>query len=31
MNLESSRPTGRPRNRCEDEVREDGRTVDGEE
>jgi hypothetical protein len=30
MNLESTRPTGRPRNRWQDEVREDGRIV-GEE
>jgi hypothetical protein len=31
MNLESTRLTGRPRNRCEDEVREDGRIVGVEE
>jgi hypothetical protein len=31
MNLESTRPKGRPRNRWQDEVREDGRMVDGEE
>jgi hypothetical protein len=31
MNLESTRPRGRPRNRWEDEVREDGRIVGGEE
>jgi hypothetical protein len=30
MNLES-RPSGRPRNRWQDEVREDGRIVGGEE
>jgi hypothetical protein len=30
MNLES-RPRGRPRNRWQDEVREDGRIVGGEE
>jgi hypothetical protein len=30
MNLESTRPRGRPRNRWQDEVREDGRIV-GEE
>jgi hypothetical protein len=30
MNLES-RPTGRPKNRWLDEVREDGRIVGGEE
>jgi hypothetical protein len=30
MNLESTRPRGRPRNRCQDEVREDGRIVGGE-
>jgi hypothetical protein len=29
MNLESSRPRGRPRNRWQDEVREDGRIVGG--
>jgi hypothetical protein len=31
MNLESKRPRGRPRNRWQDKVREDGRTVGGEE
>jgi hypothetical protein len=31
MNLESTRPRGKPRNRWQDEVREDGRIVDGEE
>jgi hypothetical protein len=31
MNLESTRPRGRSRNRWQDVVREDGRTVDGEE
>jgi hypothetical protein len=31
MNLESTRPRGRPRNRWQDEVREDGRIVSGEE
>jgi hypothetical protein len=31
MNLETTRPTGRPRNRWQDEVREDGRIVGGEE
>jgi hypothetical protein len=30
MNLESTGPRGRPRNRRQDEVREDGRIVDGE-
>jgi hypothetical protein len=30
MNLESTRPRGRPRNRGQDEVREDGRIVGGE-
>jgi hypothetical protein len=31
MNLESTRPRGRQRNRWQDEVREDGRIVGGEE
>jgi hypothetical protein len=31
MNLESTRPIGRPRNRWQEEVREDGRIVGGEE
>jgi hypothetical protein len=31
MNLETARLRGRPRNRWQDEVREDGRIVDGEE
>jgi hypothetical protein len=31
MNLETTRPRGRPRNRGQDEVREDGRIVGGEE
>jgi hypothetical protein len=31
MNLETTRPRGRPRNRWQDEVREDGRTDGGEE
>jgi hypothetical protein len=31
MNLETRRPRGRPRNRWQDEVREDGRIVGGEE
>jgi hypothetical protein len=31
MNLESIRPRGRPRNRWQDEVREDGRIVSGKE
>jgi hypothetical protein len=31
MNLETARLRGRPRNRWQDEVREDGRTVGGEE
>jgi hypothetical protein len=31
MNLESTRPRGRPRNGWQEEVREDGRIVDGEE
>jgi hypothetical protein len=30
MNLESTRPKGRPRNRGQDELREDGRIVGGE-
>jgi hypothetical protein len=30
MNLESTRPRGRPRNRWQDEVMEDGRIVGGE-
>jgi hypothetical protein len=30
MNLESTRPRGRPRNRRQDEVREEGRIVFGE-
>jgi hypothetical protein len=30
MNLETTRPSGRPRNRWQDEVREDGRMVGGE-
>jgi hypothetical protein len=30
MNLESTRPRGRPRNRWQDEVRENGRIVGGE-
>jgi hypothetical protein len=30
MNLEITKLTGRPRNRWQDEVREDGRIVDGE-
>jgi hypothetical protein len=29
MNLETTRLRGRPRNRWQDEVREDGRTVSG--
>jgi hypothetical protein len=31
MNLELTRPVGRPRNRWQDEVREDKRIVRGEE
>jgi hypothetical protein len=31
MNLETKRPGGRPRNRWQEEVREDGRIVGGEE
>jgi hypothetical protein len=31
MNLETTKPRGRPRNRWQDEVREDGRIVGGEE
>jgi hypothetical protein len=31
MNLESTRTRGRPRNRWQDEVKEDGRIVGGEE
>jgi hypothetical protein len=31
MNLKITRPRGRPRNRWQDEVREDGRIVGGEE
>jgi len=31
MNLETARLRGRPRNRWQDEVREDGRIVGGEE
>jgi hypothetical protein len=31
MNVESIRPRGRPRNRLEGEVREDGKTVGREE
>jgi hypothetical protein len=30
MNLESTRPRGKPRNRWQDEVREDGRIIGGE-
>jgi hypothetical protein len=31
INLESTRPRGRPRNRWQDEVRESGRIVGGKE
>jgi hypothetical protein len=31
MNLETTRPTGRPRNTWQDEVREDGKTAGGED
>jgi hypothetical protein len=31
MNLETRRPRGKPRNRWQDEVREDGRMVAGKE
>jgi hypothetical protein len=31
MNLEATRPRGRPRNRWQDEIREDGSIVGGEE
>jgi hypothetical protein len=31
MNMETTRPRGRPKNRWQDEVREDGRIVGGEE
>jgi hypothetical protein len=31
VNSETTRPTGRPRNRWQDEVREDGRVAGGEE
>jgi hypothetical protein len=31
MNLESTRPRSRPRNRWQDKLREDGRIVGGEE
>jgi hypothetical protein len=31
MNLETTRPRGRPRNKWQDEVRENGRVVGGEE
>jgi hypothetical protein len=31
MNLESTRPRGRPRNRGQDQVREDGKIVGGDE
>jgi hypothetical protein len=30
MNMKSTRPKGRPRNKWQDEVREDGRIVGGE-
>jgi hypothetical protein len=30
MNLESTRPRGRPRNRWQEDMREDGRIVGGE-
>jgi hypothetical protein len=31
MNLDSTRPRARPRNRCQDEIRKDGRIVSREE
>jgi hypothetical protein len=31
MDLESTRPRGRPRYRWQDKVRDDGRIIDGEE
>jgi hypothetical protein len=31
LNLETTRPRGRPRNKWQNEVREDGRIVGGEE
>jgi hypothetical protein len=31
MNMETIRPGGRPRNRWQDEVKEDGRIVGGEQ